>query len=79
MYPQQKYEFTISAEFERPMNALFYVKMLDDNDKQVMSDFVNFDPADEIATVKFTLNEYNSVLESGSVRFNLTCAGSEPQ
>ena len=44
-----------------------------------MSDFVNFDPADEIATVKFTLNEYNSVLESGSVRFNLTCAGSEPK
>lgn len=79
MEPQEEYVFTISATFERPLSALFYVQMLDDNNKSVMNSYVSFDPDDVVAEVKFTLNEYSGLLTNKYVRFNLTCVGSEPQ
>ena len=79
MEPQEEYVFTISATFERPLSALFYVQMLDDNNKSVMNSYVSFDPDDVVAEVKFTLNEYSGLLTNEYVRFNLTCVGSEPQ
>lgn len=79
MEAQQDYVFTISAEFERPINALFYVQLLDESDNPAMNSFVNFDPDDEIAVVQFKLNEQSELLRHKSVKFYMTCSGSEPQ